>query len=57
MTHEQPGGYVMICSLPRGADPQAYATTVAHPIAAGPPDVPGGPPHLVLGMAAEVTVG
>lgn len=56
MTLAEPGRYVLICSIPTGADPQAYRDAVADPDAQGPPDVEGGPPHLVNGMVAEVQV-
>lgn len=56
MTLNEPGRYVLICSIPTGADPQAYRDAVADPDAQGPPDVEGGPPHLVNGMVAEIEV-
>lgn len=56
MSLTEPGRYVLICSIPTGADPQAYRDAVADPDAQGPPDVEGGPPHLVNGMAAEIEV-
>lgn len=52
----EPGRYLVICSIPTGADPVAYMEA-AQQSPDGPPDVPGGPPHLVNGMWAEVTVG
>lgn len=57
LTMGEEGRYVLICSIPTGADPQAYRDAVADPDAQGPPDVEGGPPHLVNGMVAEITVG
>ena len=56
MTLAEPGRYILICSIPTGADPQAYRDAVADPDAQGPPDVEGGPPHLVNGMVAEIEV-
>ncbi len=56
LTLAEPGRYVLICSIPTGADPQAYRDAVADPDAQGPPDVEGGPPHLVNGMVAEIEV-
>ncbi|WP_436794131.1 hypothetical protein [Actinospongicola halichondriae] len=56
MTLSEPGRYVLICTIPTGADPQAYRDAVADPEAEGPPQVDGGPPHLVNGMVAEIEV-
>lgn len=56
MTLTEPGRYVVICVIPTGADPQAYREAVADPNAEGPPDVDGGPPHVVQGMAGEIEV-
>lgn len=56
MTLSEPGRYVLICTIPTGADPQAYRDAVADPENDGPPDVAGGPPHLVNGMVAELEV-
>jgi hypothetical protein len=50
----EPGRYVILCGIPIGADPQAYLE--AAQTSAGPPDVPGGPPHFTAGMFAEVIV-
>ena len=47
------GRYAVICSIPTGADPQAYLNA---PPSDGPPQVAGGPPHLVQGMFGELTV-
>ena len=47
------GRYAVICTIPTGADPQAYLNA---PPSDGPPNVPGGPPHLVNGMFGEITV-
>lgn len=54
-TLDQPGRYAIICVIPTGADPYAYLAAAAE-AEGGPPDVPGGPPHAVEGMWAEVTV-
>lgn len=54
-TLTEPGRYAVICVIPTGADPAAYLAAAAES-EGGPPDVPGGPPHLVNGMFAEVTV-
>jgi hypothetical protein len=51
----EPGRYVLICSIPTGADPQAYLDAAAESTG-GPVDVPGGPPHFVQGMVSEVVV-
>jgi plastocyanin len=49
------GRYAVICVIPTGADPAEYLAAAAA-AEGGPPDVAGGPPHLVHGMFAEVTV-
>lgn len=54
-TVTEPGRYAVICAIPTGADPEAYLAA-ARESDDGPPDVPGGPPHLVNGMWAEVVV-
>lgn len=50
-----PGRYAVICTIPTGADPQAYLAAAE---AAGPggPDVAGGPSHMLNGMFAEFTI-
>ena len=54
-TLAEKGRYLMICSIPTGADPEEYLAAAAKS-QGGPPDVEGGPPHLVQGMFAEVSV-
>ena len=49
------GRYAVICGIPTGADPAAYLAA-AQSSQGGPPNVPGGPPHLVQGMFGEITV-
>lgn len=49
------GRYLVICSIPTGADPAAYLQA-AQASRGGPPQVPGGPPHLTKGMYGEITV-
>jgi hypothetical protein len=51
----EPGRYLLLCFIPRGADPQAYLAAAAA-ATDGPPQVAGGPPHFVHGMFAEVVV-
>lgn len=51
---DEPGRYALVCIIPTGADPDEYLTKAA--TSDGPPDVAGGPPHIVNGMFAEVTV-
>lgn len=51
---DEPGRYALICVIPTGADPQEYLTEAA--TSDGPPDVAGGPPHMVNGMFAEISV-
>lgn len=49
------GRYLIFCAIPTGADPEEYLAAAAE-AEGGPPDVPGGPPHFVEGMAAELIV-
>lgn len=53
-TLSEPGRYAIICIIPTGADPAEYLEKAA--TSDGPPDVAGGPPHIVNGMFAELTV-
>lgn len=52
-TLAEPGRYAIVCFIPTGVDPEAYLNA---PESDGPPDVPGGPPHITHGMFAELTV-
>lgn len=54
-TLTEPGRYAIICAIPTGAIPEDYLAAAAE-AEGGPPDVPGGPPHFVKGMYAEVIV-
>lgn len=54
-TLAEPGRYAILCFIPTGVDTEAYLEAAA--TSDGPPDVPGGPPHIVHGMHAEVLVG
>ena len=49
------GRYAVICSIPIGADPAAFLAAMQSS-QGGPPNVPGGPPHLTQGMFGEITV-
>lgn len=49
-----PGRYAIVCFIPTGADPAAYLAAAQN--SEGPPDVPGGPPHVANGMFAELKV-
>jgi hypothetical protein len=51
----EPGRYAILCAIPVGADPDEYLAAAAES-EGGPPDVPGGPPHFVVGMYAELIV-
>jgi len=51
---DEPGRYFLVCVIPTGADPDEYLEKAA--TSDGPPDVAGGPPHLVEGMFGELTV-
>lgn len=54
-TLDEPGRYLIMCSIPTGVDPATYLAAAAQSQGA-PPQVDGGPPHFVHGMAAELTV-
>ena len=54
-TLSEAGRYAVICSIPTGVDPDEYLAAAAAS-QGGPPQVAGGPPHLVHGMFAELTV-
>ena len=47
------GRYAITCSIPIGADPNAFLNA---PPSDGPPQVAGGPPHFTQGMFAELKV-
>lgn len=53
-TLTEAGRYAVVCMIPTGADPDEFLAAAAE--SDGPPDVPGGPPHLVNGMWAELLV-
>jgi hypothetical protein len=44
-----------MCAIPTGVDPDVYLQAAAE-AAGGPPEVEGGPPHFLHGMAAELIV-
>jgi hypothetical protein len=50
-----PGRYLVVCSIPTGADVEEFMRQ-AQDSTGGPPDVPGGPPHFTAGMFAELLV-
>lgn len=52
---QEPGRYVIMCFIPTGVDPQVYLDAAAASNGE-PPVVPGGPPHFVNGMYAELVV-
>lgn len=54
-TLDEPGRYLIMCSIPTGVEPATYLAAAADSQGA-PPQVDGGPPHFVQGMAAELTV-
>ncbi len=57
LSMDEPGRYIALCAIPQGADPDAYRAA-AEASTGGPVEVEGtGPPHLVLGMVKEFTVG
>lgn len=49
------GRYLVLCSIPTGADPVAFLQA-AQNSSGGPPHVAGGPPHFTQGMYGEITV-
>lgn len=51
----EPGRYAVICVIPTGADPAEYLAAAAAS-EGGPPEVAGGPPHIVNGMFGEILV-
>lgn len=53
-TISEPGRYAVICSIPTGADAEAFLEAAEG--SDGPPQVEGGPPHLAHGMYAELIV-
>jgi hypothetical protein len=53
-TLDEPGRYAFVCMIPTGADADEFMAAAAE--SEGPPDVAGGPPHIVHGMWAEVLV-
>lgn len=54
-TLTEKGRYLVACFIPTGADPAAFLAA-AETSGDGPPQVPGGPPHLAQGMYGEITV-
>ncbi len=54
-TLTETGRYMVVCFIPTGADPAAYLAA-SQTETEGPPDVAGGPPHIVNGMFGEITV-
>jgi hypothetical protein len=54
-TLTEPGRYAFLCFIPTGVDPGAYLAAAAAS-EGGPPQLEGGPPHVVHGMFAEVVV-
>lgn len=52
-TLSEPGRYALVCFIPTGADPVAFMEQAGPD---GPPEVDGGPPHIVHGMHAELVV-
>lgn len=51
---DEPGRYLLLCSIPIGADPAEYLAAAQS--SDGPPQVAGGPPHFTAGMFAELVV-
>lgn len=58
LTLVEAGRYVLVCFIPQGADPELVeATFLGEEPADGPPDLGDGPPHAMVGMARDLTVG
>jgi len=55
-TLAEPGRYVLICAVPTGVDPDVYLQAAAESGGEQPQIPEAGPPHLVHGMVAELTV-
>jgi hypothetical protein len=54
-TITEPGRYLIMCSIPMGVAPAVYLAVAAE--AGGEqPDVAGGPPHFLSGMATDLIV-
>jgi len=54
-TLTEKGRYMVACFIPTGADPAAFLKAM-EAATDGPPDVPGGAPHIAEGMFGEITV-
>lgn len=54
-TLDEAGRYAVMCFIPTGVEPEVYLEAAAE-AEEGPPEVEGGPPHLVHGMIAELVV-
>ncbi|MFN7149386.1 MAG: hypothetical protein ACK4V6_07880 [Microthrixaceae bacterium] len=54
-TLDEPGRYLIMCAVPTGVDPATYLAA-ASAADGEQPQVEGGPPHFVHGMAAELVV-
>lgn len=50
------GRYLVICSIPTGADPAAYLQAAQASQGGPPAQVAGGPPHVAQGMFGQITV-
>lgn len=51
----EPGRYLIICTIPTGADPADFMAAM-HESSSTPPEVDGGAPHFANGMVDEVVV-
>ena len=54
-TLSDPGRYAIMCFIPIGVEPRVYLDAAAA-TEEGPPQVEGGPPHVVNGMFRELIV-
>lgn len=50
----EPGRYLLVCTIPTGADPQEYLEAAA--TSDGPPRIDGGAPHFTHGMIDDFVV-
>jgi hypothetical protein len=56
-TLAEPGSYVLFCSIPTGADPEAFLAAAEESGDGPPATMPGdGPPHFAHGMYADLVV-
>jgi hypothetical protein len=60
-TLDEPGRYAVLCFIPKGADPEVVREAMSAPPPTGDaegeqPPLGDGPPHIMEGMYAEITI-